>query len=328
MNVYAQDPEVGLLSRLLTQLDPPIVIDVGAELGSIAEQMLRAGAATVHAFDPHPDNANALRAHFASDQRVTVHECAVSDREGSGELHVSRDHNGTILPFGHTLLERDNTAEIEWRETISVKLSTLGGLIEAGEIPRRVGILKIDTEGHDLAVVRGLGPLEPRVVMVEHWTHLPNGLGACPWTPEEMVAAFKSRGFTHFAFIVHREEFVTLKWDDATVERGAMGNLFFLHDSVVDRLLPAVLECAGSLAEHAVAIGRRYMHAAGERLAMVDELKRVATDRLSLADELKQAADDRLKLVDELSALAQERLEALQAAHAELERLGSELEKH
>jgi FkbM family methyltransferase len=312
MNVYGQDPELRLLSKLLGRLDRRAMIDIGAEQGSLAVEMLDAGVENLYAFDPHPDNASALRARFAGDSRVTVYEHAVSDGDGSAELHVSSNPDGTPLPFGHTLLEREDTDEIAWRKTLSVTRRSLESLIDAGEVPASVGILKIDTEGHDLAVVQGMGVLEADVVMVEHWTELPNGLGSCPWTTEEMVGALHARGFTHFAFIVHRGDFVTLKWDDGDVESGAMGNLVFLHDRVLGKLLPDILACAGWLAEQAVGVGQAYM--------------RVADDRSALVDDLKQAADDRLALVDAATEAAEKRLSALETTTAELRERNAELD--
>jgi hypothetical protein len=151
-------------------------------------------------------------------------------------------------------------------------------------------------------------------VMVEHWTDLPHGLGVCPWSTQDMVAALHTRGFSHFAFIVHRGEFVTLKWDDGDIERGAMGNLIFLHDRALTRLMPEVLDCAGWLAEQAVRVGQAYMQAANDRSALVDELKKVADDRLALVDELKEAADARLQALRATTARAK-------AQNAELEAL-------
>jgi len=317
---------VGLLCKLLAHLDRRTMIDVGAEQGSLVERMLQAGVDALYAFEPHPDNANALRSRFARDPRTTIYEYAISDVDGSGELRISSGTDGAPLSFGHTLLERDDTDEIAWRGTLPVMLRSLQSLLDAGEIPPSIGILKVDTEGHDLAVVRGMGALQADVVMVEHWSKLPRGLGPCPWTIGEMRASLQDRGFTHFAFVVHRGEFVTLKWDDGDVESGAMGNLVFLHDRVVGRLLPEVLACAGQLAEQAVDQGRDYMRAAAERSALVDELKRAADDRLALVDELKQAANDRLTLVNELTGVAEERLRALEASVATIQARESELE--
>jgi hypothetical protein len=144
--------------------------------------------------------------------------------------------------------------------------------------------------------------LEADVVMVEHWTELPHGLGACPWTIHDMIAALRPREFSHFAFIVHRGEFVTLKWDDGGVETGAMGNLVFLHDSVVAGMLPEFLDCAGWLAECAVRIGQTYMQNANERLGVIEELRRAADDRLALIEELHDVANERLRALDAVKA--------------------------
>ena len=318
MELYGQDAEARLLSELMRELPCRTVIDVGAERGELAGELLQAGAEELHVFEPHPDNVKTLHARFDADARVTIHAHAVSDSDGSGELHVSAASSGAQLPFGHTLLDRAGTDEIEWNETITVDLRSLGSLIDTGELPGRAGILKIDTEGHDLAVVRGIGSLEADVVMVEHWVNLPHGLGPCPWTTQDMLAELKPRGFNHFAFIVHRSELVTLKWDDGEVEYGAMGNLVFLNDSALPRLLPTVLDCAGRLAEQAVRVGQSYMQAADERLAFVHDLERVVDERLAMIDELKRAADDRLALINKLTEVSETRLRALESAEAQL----------
>jgi hypothetical protein len=172
-----------------------------------------------------------------------------------------------------------------------------------------------------------MGTLEADVVMVEHWNDLPHGLGVCPWSTAEMADALRARGFTHFAFIVHRGEFVTMKWNDGDVERGSMGNLIFLHDRILSVLLPKILDCAGELAERAVSTGQAYMHVADERMKLVDELMRAVDERSDLATEFKQAADDRLALVDELTEVAEARGLAIEEANARIHALSAELER-
>jgi FkbM family methyltransferase len=312
VDLYGQDAELHLLSRLVDHLGCRTLIDVGAEQGALSAAMLDSGVEQLHVLEPHPANIDILRDRFARDERVTVHEYAVSDADGTGELHVSTNLDGEPLPYGHTLLSRPGASEIKWTESIAVNLRSLESLVRDGLIPKRVGILKIDTEGHDLSVVRGMGSMEADVVMVEHWTDLPNSLGACPWSTEEMVGALRDRGFHHFAFIVHRPELVTLKWDDGVVEAGAMGNLVFVHDRSLAGVLPEILGYAGQLAEKAVAVGQHYM--------------RVANDRLAVAGELEQAANDRLALVHELEEAAVARLTALESTTDELRSKSAELD--
>jgi FkbM family methyltransferase len=289
MALYGQEPEAQLLQSFVAHLDNRTIIDVGAERGSFAAQMIEGGASEIHLLEPEPENAQELRGRFQSVSKVTVHEYAVSNADGPLELQRSQSPTGEPVTYGHTLLARPDTEEIVWRDTVEVQGRSLASLVAGGELPARVGILKIDTEGHDFAVVEGMGDLDCDVVMVEHWSNLPNSLGQCPWTGAEMVSALVARGFTHYAFVVHRGEFVVLQWEDATVQDGHMGNIVFLHDRVVDTLLPDLLECASQLASATVGVGEMYAEAAGERLQLIERLEHECELRQQTIDELLAA---------------------------------------
>jgi len=252
VSIYWQEPEIHLLRAFLSRIEDKSVIDVGAERGAFAEQLLHAGGGPVHAIEPEPGNVETLRKRFRGNALVSVHELAISDRDGPLALRKSVDAAGEPLSYGHTLLDRPDTDEIAWRETISVTGRSLGSLVSAGELPPRVGVLKVDTEGHDLQAVSGMGSLECDIVMVEHWTDLPRSLGRCPWTADEMISALGSRGFSHFVFVVHRGETALLRWDDADVPSGQFGNLAFVHDRVVAQVWPVIVDCATACAELAI----------------------------------------------------------------------------
>ncbi len=303
MELYGQDAELELLARLIERLGLTSFIDVGAERGALAEGALAAGIERLHAVEPHPDNAAELRRRFASDRRVKVHELAASDADGTATLHLSSDPSGDVIPYGHTLHSPEDTSAIVWRRTLEVSRRSLGSLVADGELPGEVGVLKIDTEGHDLAVLRGMGELTADVVMIEHWSELPLGLGPCPWTTREVVDCLRPRGFAHFAFVAHRGEFVTLKWDDGEIESGAMGNLVFVADRLLDRAYPVLLGYAGDLADSAVGVGQHYMRAAAERLAVLEELRQAAEARLSA---LARTSEELTRVRGELDALRAE----------------------
>ena len=191
------------------------------------------------------------------------------------------------------MLERPDTDEIAWRTTVTVEARSLESLVATGEVPERVGVLKIDTEGHDDAVLAGIGPLECDVVVVEHWVDLPNSLGRCPWTLEEIASPLHARGFSHFAFIQHRSEFTILTWDDGDIPAGHMGNLVFLHDRVLDRLLPDLLTCASQLAVRSVLVGEMYATAAAERLAVIEHLDAANRSRSPAKEDAPSNVRDR-----------------------------------
>jgi hypothetical protein len=190
---------------------------------------------------------------------------------------------------------------------------------EAGEIPQRVGILSISAEHDNLAVVCGMGSLEPEIVVIQHWKDLPGGLGACPWTADEIMAQLRPRALGHFVFVARDGEFETFSWGDAQVERGAVGSLVFLHESRLEQMLPDVLQFSGSVTERAVRVGQAYMRAWNDREALVKELRKAADERLVLINQLEQTCRERLALVNELTEVAEARLRALESVNARLE---------
>jgi FkbM family methyltransferase len=276
MGLYWQEPEAQLLTRLLDRLENRSVIDVGAERGSFADRLLRRKGTQVFLIEPEPDNAAALRARFRRHKRVVVHEYGVTDSDASLVLHKSSTPSGEPLSYGHTVLKRRDTNEIAWNETVTVSGRSLASLVDAGELPPRVGILKIDTEGHDLAAIKGMGSLDCDVVMVEHWTDLPNSLGRCPWRAEGMVKALRPRGFSHFVLVLHRGEAAFLRWDVADVPRGEFGNLVFLHDRIIEDVWPEVVNCATACAEAAIEnLERRLAVIEADRAARLDVIERL-----------------------------------------------------
>jgi FkbM family methyltransferase len=286
MDLYGQEPEVFLLQALVQRLADRSVIDVGAERGAFVDSLLLGGATRIYAIEPDTDNARFLHSRFAGDPRVSVLEYAATDVDGAVELHRSVHPSGEPLSYGHTLLKRPDSDEIAWRGAVSIQGRSLASLVESGEIPARVGILKIDAEGADFAVVAGMGELECAVVVVEHWLDLPLSLGRCPWTIDDLTGVLRPRGFSEFAFLEHRGEFSILKWGDARVDRGRMGNLFFVSDDALARLMPAFLECASAIAGASLEVAERYVAEAGARLEVIEGLKEQGAGRRRVARRL------------------------------------------
>jgi len=294
MDLYGQAPDVRLLTALLGEVRHKVVIDVGAERGNFSAVLRDAGAEHVFAIEPAPQNVEVLERRFADDPLVDVLAMALSSADGQLELHTSVAPDGSPVSYGHTVLSRPDTDEIGWGETISVAARTLKTLVDEQVIPGEVGILKIDTEGHDLDVLKGMGKLQPEVVMVEHWLDLPRSLGACPWTMDDLRAELEPRGFHHFAFVVHRGEFVILQWDDEAISSDHMGNVVFLHDDVLAASLQHILSTASALTSAAVELGEARATAADERLVVIAQLERER-------EVQTQATAERLTLVGELS---------------------------
>lgn len=132
----------------LRRLPPGTVrtaIDVGAYRGEWTGLLLDAQAqAHVHAVEATPATATALRASLDGEDRVTVHPVALGASAGQLPLFVSPRG-----PNENSLVDAG-----DGRPTLSVPVRAGDDLVAEVGIDH-IDILKIDSEGHDLDVLRG-----------------------------------------------------------------------------------------------------------------------------------------------------------------------------
>ena len=131
----------------------PIVFDVGAYNGEFAQLIhVVFPAARVWCFEPFTESYERIRTRFAGASWVSVHNFALSDRSGTAELIVGEDQstNSILSPVV------TNGAFEEDRPRVPVRLETLSTSVSQ-MVPGEpsISILKVDTEGNDLAVLKG-----------------------------------------------------------------------------------------------------------------------------------------------------------------------------
>ena len=139
------EPEVGLLAHLC---DPKrVFVDAGANWGAYVWWGHRVSSHG-HAFEPIPELATTLRRGYRG-RSVTVHEVALSNRDGVATLRIPR------TDLGYSTIESSNALDTKvdpvsgFRE-VDVKTSRLDSM-DLGP----VGFLKVDVEGHEQAVIEG-----------------------------------------------------------------------------------------------------------------------------------------------------------------------------
>jgi FkbM family methyltransferase len=136
------EPEIRFLARLCKKT--AISLDVGANLGLYSYHMLPHSSAVV-AFEPLPEMQQRLKKHFGS--RLSLFPVALSDHKGGCQIR---------LPKGSTswaTIEPKNTLSLSERATI------VGYNVPVCRLDdykfQNVGVIKIDVEGHEEAVLHG-----------------------------------------------------------------------------------------------------------------------------------------------------------------------------
>jgi FkbM family methyltransferase len=144
--------EARFLNSRLSKLDNGCVLDVGANIGRYAERVRRANPMVkIFCFEPHPQNFKNL----CENTRGIIsaaHNVAVGSSAGSMKLYDYRVNDGS----SHASLYQEVIEKIHAQPSVchDVAVTTIDDFLAENDI-NRISLLKIDTEGHELAVLKG-----------------------------------------------------------------------------------------------------------------------------------------------------------------------------
>lgn len=156
---FEEDTLVDVLEHLgWSSLEGRTVLEVGANIGTETVSMvMRHHARAVLAFEPDRDNARLLRANLALngiDDRVRVHDMALSDVDASLTMELSADNWGDhrVRPASEP---GDRQLE-PGRATTQVPARTLDSLSASGEVDvSAIDLVWMDAQGHEAHVLAG-----------------------------------------------------------------------------------------------------------------------------------------------------------------------------
>ncbi len=164
-----------------------VAIDIGANWGPYSGTLI-GRCSSVIAFEPNPKMARLFQRAWPN---IRVEQCALSDVEGTATLRMPISENGHVMPGYASIsdgvtFDREQTVEVDVRRLDDFQF-------------QNVGFIKIDVEGHELAVLRGgwetIKRDRPNLLIETQASH-------CEGCPEAVVELLATLGYA--ATFLHR----------------------------------------------------------------------------------------------------------------------------
>jgi len=159
----AVQSEVRVVRHLLGARTQPLLVDIGGNRGDYSGELLAAfPGATIHLVEPQQALLRSLGERFAG-RSVTVHHLAFSDHGGEAPLFSDVPGSGLASLYRRDL--RHVAVTMESCETVPVvRFDTWADQHLAGQV---VDFVKIDVEGAELAVLKGMGAWLERIQLIQ-----------------------------------------------------------------------------------------------------------------------------------------------------------------
>jgi FkbM family methyltransferase len=145
------------LHELADLLDEPIVVlDAGCRWG-FADEWERLGErARLYGFDPDREECERLREQYADRPWVSVEAVALGRTAGPATLHVTREpaQSSLYAPLTSVAESYPVNADMVTERKVALDLTTLDEWASSRGV-RRADVLKLDTQGSELDILRG-----------------------------------------------------------------------------------------------------------------------------------------------------------------------------
>ncbi len=149
--------EARFLDTYLAKYEEPTVLDVGANEGKYSSAVLQANSrARVFAFEPHPQTYQRLLNRLPNNEKFVAINAACGSKPGRLTLYDREGSAGTT----HASLHEGVLKQVPDQKTAQTIVDVLDlDTFAAEKNLTTIHLLKIDTEGHELEVVKGASNL-------------------------------------------------------------------------------------------------------------------------------------------------------------------------
>ena len=155
------------VQRSLNLLDhyPSVFVDIGAHEGKFTSELLKIYPQTnCHLFEPSKKNNTFLNILFSDKENIFIHPYSLSDTNSIGKLYG--DQSGSQLgSLTKRYFGKQVNIDFNFLEEVIVKRFDEYWLKE--NLPKKIDFMKIDVEGYELNVLRGLGDLIENISLIQ-----------------------------------------------------------------------------------------------------------------------------------------------------------------
>lgn len=126
------------------------VFDVGANIGEYTSHFL--DVEKIYSFEPHPESFKVMKEKYMDNTSVQAFQIGFSDSEGTAKIYDYVNNEGS----DHASIFKKVITNIHQADFSStkIKLTTIDKFVKEKRI-NQVSLLKIDTEGNELAILHG-----------------------------------------------------------------------------------------------------------------------------------------------------------------------------
>jgi FkbM family methyltransferase len=229
-------PEERLIEFLFPWLNEQSAIDIGAHKGNFIRSLETIGFRKVYAFEPHTQLYTFLADVYRNNPTVEVFPLAISNQEGHADLHLARLTTDAAFETDPLLFSSLQVhalpVGLSFYDKIKVQTRSLFSLITEQVLPPTCGLLKIDTEGHDTSVLKGMPDGTPfEIVMHEFWSKDFVFKPSEASLQEEALRIMRARGY-FFSITLMRLSTGDLRFSVNSPARASnvWGNVFYFRD--------------------------------------------------------------------------------------------------
>lgn len=134
-----------------------LAFDIGANVGNYSDEIQKkfkeySVKGEIHVFEPTKSCFQDLKRRFLKNNNIFLNNIGLSNEDKKAIIYYDKEESGLASLYQRDLLENNVSLSIE--ETIQLKKASK--YIEEKKI-KHINILKMDVEGHEMAVLEGFG---------------------------------------------------------------------------------------------------------------------------------------------------------------------------